>query len=120
MIESATIQTLAAANINRRRHARITGPFDGVRIGALDTPLRIFDLSRGGCFVNATHEQAPNINFVMKIDLPHVGLIKLKAETLHRRSGFGFAVRFVGMSEETASVLEEALEKLQSGDQYDE
>jgi len=44
----------------------------------------------------------------------------LGAETLHRRSGFGFAVRFVGMNEEAASLLEEALEKLQSGDQYDE
>ncbi len=56
----------------------------------------------------------------MKIDLPYVGQLRLKAETLHRRSGFGFAVRFVDMSEETASVLEEALENLQNQDQYDD
>ncbi len=58
MIENVSTQTLAAANINRRRHVRIAGPFDGCRVGALDTPLSIFDLSRGGCFVNAMHDQA--------------------------------------------------------------
>jgi hypothetical protein len=120
MIESVTAQALAEATINRRRHARIAGPFDGCRVGALETPLRIFDLSQGGCFVNATHEQAPNISFVMTIDLPFVGLIKVKAQTLHRRSGFGFAVRFVDMSEETASRLEQALDKLQTREGYDE
>ena len=68
MIENVTTQTLAEANINRRRHVRIAGPFEGFRVGALETPLSIFDLSRGGCFVNAMHEQASGIRFVMKID----------------------------------------------------
>ena len=120
MIENVTTQTLAEATINRRRHIRIAGPFDGFRVGALETPLNIFDLSRGGCFVNAMHEQTSGIRFVMKIDLPYVGLIRLKAETLHRRNGFGFAVRFVDMDEETASRLDEALEQLQSREPYDE
>ena len=120
MIENVTTQTLAEANINRRRHVRIAGPFEGCRVGALDTPLSIFDLSRGGCFVNAMHEQASGIRFVMKIDLPHVGQIRLKAETLHLRSGFGFAVRFVDMDEETASCLDEALEQLQKREPWDE
>jgi PilZ domain len=120
MIENVTTETLAAATINRRRHVRIAGPFDGFRVGALETPLSIFDLSRGGCFVNAMHEQTSGIRFVMKIDLPQVGLIRLKAETLHRRSGFGFAVRFVDMNEETLSRLDEALEQLQKREPYDE
>jgi hypothetical protein len=44
--------------------------------------VRIFDLSRGGCFVNAMHEQTPGISFTMKIDLPYVGQITLKAVSL--------------------------------------
>lgn len=120
MIENVTTQTLAEATLDRRRHIRLAGPFDGFRVGALETPLNIFDLSRGGCFVNATHEQRTGIRFVMKIDLPYVGLIRLKAETLHRRSGFGFAVRFVDVDDETASRLDEVLEQLQNREPYDE
>jgi hypothetical protein len=39
----------------------------------------------------------------------------LKAETLYLRSGFGFAVRFLDMDDETASTLDQALEQLQDG-----
>jgi hypothetical protein len=48
----------------------------------------------------------------MKIQLPHVGTITLTAETLYLRSGFGFAVRFVDVDDETASLLDLALEQL--------
>jgi hypothetical protein len=112
--------TIAAATIDRRRHDRIAGPFDGVRVGALETPLSIFDLSRGGCFVNATHEQAPGVRFVMKIALPYVGQITLKAETLSQRSRLGFAVRFVDLNEETASRLDQALQQLREQAPQDE
>jgi len=110
----------AAAGRDRRQHDRIPGPFDGCRVGALETPLRIFDLSRGGCFVTAMHEQKPGVTFTMKIELPYVGQITLKAVTLYRRPGFGFAMQFVDMSEETASRLEEALDQLQERAPYDE
>jgi hypothetical protein len=113
MIDNVSTQTLAESTIDRRQHERIAGPFDGLRIGALETPLRIFDLSRGGCFVNAMHEQRPGIRFVMKIQLPHVGLLSFNVETLYGRSGFGFAVRFVDMNEETAGLLDDELERLQ-------
>jgi hypothetical protein len=110
----------ATTGRDRRQHDRVSGPFDGFRVGALETPLRIFDLSRGGCFVNAMHEQKPGVKFTMKIDLPYVGQITVKAVTLYRRPGFGFAMQFVDMSEETASRLEEALEQLQDRAPYDE
>ncbi len=99
---------------NRRIHERIAGPFDGVRVGIIDTPLRIFDLSRGGCFVNALYEQPPGSRFAMKIELPHAGLTTLRAETLDLRSEFGFAVQFVDVDRETAARLDQALEHLQA------
>jgi hypothetical protein len=98
---------------DRRRNERFAGPFDGSRLGKLETPLSIFDLSVGGCFVNSMHEQTPGVRFTMKIQLPRVGTITLKAETLYLRSGFGFAVRFVDVDDETAGLLERALQALQ-------
>ena len=103
----------ATADRDRRQHDRVPGPFDGLRVGALETPLRIFDLSRGGCFVNSMHEQKPGIRFTMKIELPYVGQITVKAVTLYLRPGFGYAMQFVEMTEETAARLEEALGQLQ-------
>jgi PilZ domain-containing protein len=108
------------ATIDRRRDYRVAGPFDGFRVGALETPIVIFDLSRGGCFINSMHEQKPGIRFVIKIELPYVGQIRVKAETLYRRTGFGFAVRFVEMNEETANLLDQALSQLQDRAAYDE
>jgi hypothetical protein len=110
----------ATADRDRRQHDRVPGPFDGFRVGALETPLRIFDLSRGGCFVNAMHEQKPGVRFTMRIDLPYVGQITVKAVSLYRRPGFGYAMQFLDMNEEAAGRLEEALEQLQGRAPYDE
>jgi hypothetical protein len=119
MIENVTTASPTEGTIDRRRHDRFAGPFDGFRVGALETPLRIFDLSRGGCFVNAMHEQKPGVRFVMNIDLPYAGAITVKAVSLYARCG-GFAVRFLHMSEEAASRLEEALDQLQERAPYDQ
>lgn len=118
------VQTAAPLGVtagrDRRQHDRVPGPFDGFRAGALETPLRIFDLSRGGCFVNSTHEQKPGIRFTMRIELPYVGQIAVKAVTLYRRPGFGYAMQFVDMNEETAGQLADALGQLQDRAPYDE
>jgi hypothetical protein len=104
--------TTGADSRDRRRTERFTGPFDGCRVDALETPMSIFDLSLGGCFVNSSHEQEPGIKFKMKIDLPRVGWVTLTAETLYARSGYGFAVRFVDLDESTARRLEQGLDYL--------
>jgi hypothetical protein len=97
----------------RRKHKRIEGPFEGFRVGALETPIQLYDLSRGGCFINAMHQQQAGIKVLLKIDLPIEGWITVKAETLYLRDEFGFAVRFVEMSEEAAERLERALQTLE-------
>jgi hypothetical protein len=109
----------AAADACRRKHPRIAGPFDGRRVGALETPVQLFDLSRGGCFINALHEQKVGITLVLKIDLPYEGVITVKAETLYRRDEFGFAVRFVEMSETALASLDRALDALERRAPYD-
>jgi len=96
----------------RRRHKRVDGPFDGLRVGALETPVQLYDLSRGGCFINSMHQQQPGIKMLLKIDLPYEGWITVTAETLYRRGEFGFAVRFVDMSVDASTRLEKALQAL--------
>ena len=109
----------AVANGCRREHPRVAGPFDGRRVGALETPVQLSDLSRGGCFINSMYEQRSGIALVLKIDLPHEGWITVKAETLGWRNEFGFAVRFVEVRQDAAVRLERALRALQHGEPYD-
>ena len=101
---------------NRREFERVAGPFDGRRSGPLETPVRIYDISEGGCFVNSSHEQKPGIALVLEIDLPYEGTIRVKAQTIYKKPGFGFAVRFVEVNDETSARLRRALEQLRSPD----
>lgn len=104
---------LGVSTADRRESDRVPGPFDAWRLGTLETPVRIYDISQGGCFVHAMHEQMPGVIVVLKVQMPGDVWIELKAETLYRRPGFGFAVRFIEMSESARERLEKALEGLQ-------
>jgi hypothetical protein len=109
---SAAPQSHAKTGSNRRQHERIVGPFDGCRAGAIETPLRIFDLSRGGCFVISMHGQTAGTRFTMQIVIPEIGPITLNAETVYSRDEFGFAVRFVDLESASANALDNALRHL--------
>ena len=52
--------------------------------GAIETPLRIFDLSRGGA-CHSMHGQTPGTRFTMQIVIPEIGPITLNAETVYSR-----------------------------------
>ncbi|MGH9143682.1 MAG: PilZ domain-containing protein [Vicinamibacterales bacterium] len=97
----------------RRKDKRIDGPFDGLRVGALETPVQLYDLSRGGCFINSMHQQQPGVKLLLRIDLPYEGWITINAETLYRRDEFGFAVRFVDINEDALARLDRSLEAMQ-------
>jgi hypothetical protein len=98
-----------SSGINRRASPRAAGPFDGRRIGALETPIKIFDLSVGGCFINSMHEQQPGVTMVLKIDLPDQPSITVTAQSLYSRAEFGFAVLFVNLNSSTHAKLEQAV-----------
>ena len=97
----------------RRRHPRVPGPFDGRRVEMMMTvPLRIYDLSMGGCLIEAHHEQRPGQRFSIEIEMPLEGWIPMEAESLYVREGYGFAARFVEMSDEARQKLERGLARL--------
>jgi hypothetical protein len=113
MMESLDARvTVPESTLDRRTSERVPGPFDAWRVGVLETPVRIYDISEGGCFVHAMHEQERGVVVMLKIQLPGEGWLELKAETLYRRPGFGFGVRFIDMTPETQSRLARALEQL--------
>ena len=97
---------------DRRRNDRYAGPFDGYRVDIIEMPLSIFDLSRGGCFVNSSHEQEPGVTFTMKIDLPRVGWVTLRGGDAVRADRLRLRRAFVDVDEATAARLEQGLDDL--------
>jgi hypothetical protein len=95
-----------------RKHDRVAGPFDGCRVGLLETPVRIYDLSLGGCFVTSTHDQQAGSRVILQIDLPKEGWTTVNGETVYRRQGFGFGVRFVDVDAETTARLIRTIDAL--------
>jgi hypothetical protein len=100
--------------INRRAFPRAAGPFDGRRVGALETPIKIFDLSAGGCFINSMHEQQPGVTMVLRIELPDQPSITVTAQSLYSRAEFGFAVLFMNVNPSTQAKLEQAVQTARS------
>ncbi len=107
---------ITASGAERRRHERVVRPLDGWRGGVIETPVHIYDLSEGGCFITSLHEQEPGVAMLLKIHLPPGVWISVHAETLRGRSDAGFAVRFIDMSDETRACLMRALDLLQTED----
>jgi hypothetical protein len=91
---------------------RVAGPFDGHRVDALTTPLRIHDLSRSGCLIQWYHEQSPGRRFTLEIELPEVGWLRVEAESIYNRSDYGFAVKFVDVPADTMAKLDQVIELL--------
>jgi len=95
-----------------RRSPRVSGPFDGRRVGALTVELRIHNLSVGGCLIQSFHDVPLGRRMTLELDLPEEGSVTLMAETVHTQADFGFAVKFVDVSEEARQQLERAIERL--------
>jgi len=100
----------------RRKDLRVAGPFDGRWVGALTVPVHIHDLSVGGCLIQAHHEQSPGRRFTLEIELPYHGWVTLEAESLYMRDGYGFAAKFVEMTDAVRGSLEDAIWRLLSKD----
>lgn len=97
---------------SRRGELRVAGPFTARRVGPLPTPLRVHDLSVGGCLVECYYDVATGCRMTVQIELPGEGWITVGAETLYLRQNFGFAVRFVDLSDANRGRIERTIERL--------
>jgi len=102
----------------RRHYTRVIGPFDGRRVSELETPIRISDLSEGGCFVSSLHDQQPDVTVILRIELPKEGWITVKARTLYLKPDFGFAMRFLEMTDEAAARLKRTIRRMKMQSQF--
>ena len=59
------------------------------------------------------HQQRPGVTLLMRIDLPDEGWITVTAETVYGRGEFGYAVRFIEISDEASARLERVLQALE-------
>jgi hypothetical protein len=48
--------------------------------------------------------------FTIEIDLPYEGTVRLEAESVNTRPGYGFGVTFVSMTDEVREALERVIE----------
>jgi hypothetical protein len=99
---------------DNRNDRRVEGPFEGRRVDLLPTPLRIHDLSRGGCLIQWYHEQTPGRRFTLEMELPDVGWLRVEAEPVYNRTDYGFAVKFVDVPPETLAKLDQVIDLLVS------
>jgi PilZ domain-containing protein len=116
--ESSSALGPEVAPTDRRQYQRFAGPFDGRRVGAIETPVCIYDMSRGGCFITSLHEQRPGVHLTLHIDLPNEGWVTLTAVTLPRQNEFGFAVRFIGGEPDSLIRFDRALKRLEEREPY--
>jgi hypothetical protein len=117
MSKTASKDTTAAQDntpVVRRKDLRVAGPFEGRWVGALTVPVHIHDLSLGGCLIQAYHEQVPGRQFTLEIDLPYHGWVTVEAESLYVRDGYGFAAKFVEMTDHARQSLEDVIWRLLS------
>lgn len=82
----------------------------------MDFPLQLYNLSIGGCFVTSAGTcPGPGRTFDLRIDLPAHGSIEVRAETRFVMPEYGCGVRFVEMSDDARSRLEQAVARLARG-----
>ena len=105
-------RTPPARSGERRLTARVRGPFDGLWQGALTIPLKIHDLSVGGCLIESFHDTRPTRRMTLKLHLPQEGWITIEAEPIYTRSDYGFAVKFVDVPDATRRAVERVIERL--------
>jgi hypothetical protein len=98
--------------VTRRHELRVAGPFAARRVGPLPTPLRIHDLSLGGCLVECYYDIAVGRRITVQMELPGEGWITVDAEALQLRENFGFAVRFVELSDANRGRIARTIERL--------
>ncbi len=104
---------MSRSSDDRRQHPRIAHPFDAFRVGVFDTPLKLYDLSLGGCFINDFHDP-PSVGrrFQIRIDLGEQAPLTLHVELVFGNLGFGYAVRFLDLSDDARASIERALQRI--------
>ena len=97
---------------NRRRFFRICHSFEGRRRGILTVPIRICDLSLGGCLIESRYPERRGRRLEIDIDLPWEGWTTVDSEIMTIRPEYGYGVQFVGLSDATRRRLDRVIKRI--------
>ena len=78
----------------------------------LDLDVRIYDLSAGGCFVEAIVEAKIGETVRLKIDLPDEGWIEVTGRVVPSTRTLGYAVQFMKFEGKARELLQQAVDRL--------
>ena len=81
------------------------GPFDGYRVGAVDLPLRVRDLSLHGCLIELDYHVVIGRRSTLQIHLPGEGWVAIRADRLRVRGTSWLAAKFVSLDHATRERL---------------
>lgn len=113
-VSAADAGGTAVSGRDRRHFPRVRGPFDGSWAGAAGNgTARIWDLSEGGCYIDALNEQREGETLAVRIDLPE-GVIQAQGEIVYYVRNQGFAVRFLSVDAASQQALKDAVSRLLS------
>jgi hypothetical protein len=87
------------------------GPFIGYRLGAVNAPLRVRNLSVNGCLVEFDDEIAIGRRIALQINLPGEGWTAIKAHALRVRDSSWFALTFLAVDYVTRVRLTRAIQR---------
>jgi c-di-GMP-binding flagellar brake protein YcgR len=74
--------------------------------------VRIYDLSLGGCLIQAACELEVGRRIALHLDLPGEGRISVEGETVRVLENSRFALRFIDVAETDRERLERGIERL--------
>ena len=101
---------------DRRRFCRICHSFEGRRRGILPVPIRIYDLSVGGCLIESRYPERRGRRLEIDIDLPWEGWTTLDAEIVNLRPEYGYGVQFIGVTEAVRRRLDRVITRIGKAD----
>ncbi|MBS1818904.1 MAG: PAS domain-containing protein [Acidobacteria bacterium] len=93
----------------RRRHPRIAEAFEGWRLGLIDTPVQIQNLSIGGCFVASFYPPPSEPVYQVRIDLGAHGVVEVDVRTAYVSPEIGYGVQFMRVPEQARSSIAAAV-----------
>ncbi len=97
---------------DRRRFFRICHSFEGRRRGILTVPIRICDLSVGGCLIESRYPESRGRLLELDLDLPWEGWTTVNAEIANIRPEYGYGVQFIGLPEAIRRRLDRVIKRI--------
>ena len=110
----------AGGGDDRRRSSRIRHAFEGRRHGILPVPIRICDLSLGGCLIESNNPEQRGRRLRIDIDLPCEGWTTVDVEVVNVRPRYGYGVQFIDLPDTIRRRLDRVVTRIgiqQPGDQ---